>query len=170
MNFRLDKRFQKKAQGIFESYEFEVGILEDKPYRKPLRGERGQKGQDVLTKYAGTTVRKASRKNSDMTLSEISVMNRARYNYLVEPFRNMSPELKKLLEEFMGLLFGKTKERRLENTLQAIVRNPILKKEYGSNSRLTQTIKGFDHVMVDTAQFFKGIKARVRKVKRRGRG
>ena len=64
MNLRLDDRFKDSVRGTFEKYELQVGILEDSKYRKPLRGERGKKGKDVLTTYAGTKVRKASRSSS----------------------------------------------------------------------------------------------------------
>lgn len=162
---KLDSRFQKRIRGTFEKYEFEVGILDDKEHRTPMRGERGQKGQDVLTSFAGTKVRKASRKMSGIKLSEISKANRERYDYLRKPFQQENTDIARLIKDFFNFAFGKTERKRLENTLQAVVRNPILKKRYGRNSALTQKIKGFDHVMMDTAQFFKSIRARV-KVKR----
>lgn len=162
MNLRIDERFKNNVKGVFEKYEFEVGILEDKKYRKPLRGERGKKGQDVLTTYAGTKVRKASQKRTDIDISEISKENRERYDYLRKPFKTKSTEIQRLLNDFFEFAFGRTEAKRLENTLQAVVRNPILRKRYGSNSSLTKAIKGFDHVMIDTAQFFKAIKAKVK--------
>lgn len=165
MRLTLDNKFKKKIKGTFEKYEFEVGILEDKEHRKPMRGERGQKGQDVLTSFAGATVRKASRKLSGTKISEVSKANRDRYDYLRKPFRQKNTDIARLIKVFFQFAFGKSERKRLENTLQAVVRNPILKKRYGTNSSLTKTIKGFDHVMMDTAQFFKSIRARV-KVKR----
>lgn len=163
MRLELDDRFKNRIKGTFEKYELEVGILEDKKYRKPMRGERGKKGKDVLTQFAGTTVRKATQQRTDVSLSEISKANRERYDYLKKPFRSgKTPEIKKLLDDFFNFCFGRTESKRLENTLQAIVRNPILKKRYGQNSPLTKAIKGFDHIMMDTAQLFKAIGARVK--------
>lgn len=162
MQLTIDKRFKKHVKGVFEKYEFEVGIIEDKPYRKPARGERGLKGKDVLTTYAGTTVRKATRVKSDKMVSEVSKANRERYDYLQEPFRRKNTPIQRLIKQFFDFAFGRTEAKRLENTLQAVVRNPILSKQYGSNATLTKKIKGFDHVMVDTAQLFKAIRARVR--------
>lgn len=162
MIVKLDGRFKQNLKGVFGKYEFEVGILDDKKYRQPMRGERGKKGQDVLTQFAGVPVRKASRQDTDISLSEISRQNRERYNYLKRPFVKKTPEIKRLIDDFFGLAFGRTEAKRLQNTLQAVVRNPILKKKYGSNAPLTKKIKGFDHVMMDTAQFFKAIVARVK--------
>jgi hypothetical protein len=47
--------------------------------------------------------------------------------------------------------------------LQAIVRNPILRGDYGKNKKETIKRKGFDRYMIDTGQFFNSIIARVTK-------
>lgn len=169
MKLKLDKRFKKNIAGRFGKYEFEVGILEDKPYRKPMRGEPGLKGKDVLSNFAGGPVRKASRKASDIMISEVSKENRERlgFNYLSKPFENKSSDIMKFTAAFFDYAFGRTEQRRLTNLLQAIVRNPILKRDYGRNSELTQKIKGFDRYMIDTGQLFKNIKAKVTTVGRR---
>ncbi len=52
--------------------------------------------------------------------------------------------------------------KRCENLLQAIVRNPILRGEYGKQGRSTTRTKGFYSPMIDTAQLFKSIKASVK--------
>lgn len=167
MRLKLDKRFKNNIKGVFEKYEFEVGILNDAKYRKAKRGERGQKGQDVLTTFAGTKVRQATMKRTSTSMTEISREMRREYDYLQKPFKKMSTEMRRLIKDFFEFSFGRTEAKRLENTLQAIVRNPILKRKYGSNSELTQKIKGFDHPMIDTAQFFKAIEAKVKRVRRR---
>lgn len=163
MTIQLDKRFQKKVQGLFGKYEFEVGVLEDGPHRLAKRGARGLKGQDVLGSYAGGPVRKAG-KNSDQSISDVSKANRDRmgFNYLMRPFSKRSSDIIKFSNTFFQLVFGRSQAKRAENLLQAIVRNPILRGDYGSNSPLTQKIKGFDRLMIDTAQLFKSIKARVK--------
>lgn len=162
MRLELDKRFKKNVAGRFGKYNFEVGVLDDKPYRMPLRGERGKKGQDVLTQYAGGPIRKASRRSSGKTIAEVSEANRERMgmNYLTEPFKKRSSDIIKFSTEFFKLVFGRSQQRRCENLLQAIVRNPILRGDYGTNAPLTKKIKGFDRFMIDTAQLFKNIKSR----------
>lgn len=163
MKIALSKGLQKTLQGTFEKYEFEVGILEDKPHKLPVEWNHTQTNDsEVLTKYAGATVRKASRKNSDKTVAQVSKEMREKYDYLVAPFKKKDAAIQKLIKDFFKLAFGKSESKRLQNTLQAVVRNPILKKEYGPNTSATQRHKGFDHVMMDTAQFFKSIRARVR--------
>jgi hypothetical protein len=158
----LDKRFKKHVQGLFGKYDFQVGILDDKTYKKPATGKRGLHGQDVISTYAGGPVRKASTNNSPMAISDISKANRDRlgFNYLTKPFERRNSEIIKFANEFFKLIFGRSEKRRAENLLQAIVRNPILRGEYGKNSKVTQKIKGFDRPMIDTAQLFKAIKAK----------
>lgn len=55
-------------------------------------------------------------------------------------------------------------KKRLENLLQAIVRNPILRLEYGKNTATAADNKGFDRHLFDTGQMFKAITARAKRV------
>jgi len=164
LEIKLDKRFQKKIKGLFGKYELEVGVLQDKPYRLPKKGERGLGGAEVISYYAGGPVREKSFKSSGKTVAEISKANRERlgFNYLSSPFENKSSDIIRFSRGFFDLVFGRSQKKRVENLLQAIVRNPILRGEYGQNSPLTQKIKGFDRSMIDTGQLFKSLKARVR--------
>lgn len=169
MQLKLDPKFQKELRGRFGKYDFQVGILEDGPHMEAKRGKRGLKGQDVLSSYAGGPTRKKSTKQSGLTIAAVSAANMQRlgFNYLLEPFKKKSSDIVKFLDSFFKLAFGSSEKRRAENLLQAVVRNPMLRGDYGPNSPLTQRIKGFDRAMIDTAQLFKAIKA---VVKRRGRG
>ncbi len=161
MILKLDDRFKKNLQGRFGKYDFQVGILNDGPHKKPKRGVRGEKGQDVLSTYAGGPIRQKTSTDSGMSISDVSKANRDRlgFNYLSKPFEKKSSDIIKFTNEFFKLVFGHSQKRRAENLLQAIVRNPILRGDYGHNSRLTAKIKGFDRGMIDTAQLFKAITA-----------
>lgn len=169
MELKLDKRFKQNISGRFGKYTFQVGVLNDGPHREPRRGVRGLKGQDVISSYAGGPVRKASTKPGALTIAEVSAANREHlgFNYLTEPFKKRSSDIVKFTNEFFKLAFGRSEKRRAENLLQAVVRNPILREEYGTNSKITQRIKGFGRKMIDTAQLFKAIVAKctVRNVK-----
>lgn len=161
MQLKLDKRFKKNLEGRFGKYEFEVGILEDAPHKDPKTGQRGLKGKDVQTTYAGGPIRKKSNQQSGLMISDVSRENRERlgFNYLQRPFEKRTSDIIKFSNEFFKLAFGRSEKKRAENLLQAIVRNPILRGDYGGNSELTKKIKGFDRGMIDTAQLFKAIKA-----------
>lgn len=168
MNFALDKRFKKRVQGRFNRFQFEVGVLNDGPYKVPKRGVPGLKGADVITMYAGGPRRQVTNRPSGKSISDVSEANRERlgFNYLSKPFEDQNSEIIKFSKEFFKLAMGKSgaNEKRTVNLLQAIVRNPILRGEYGGpNSALTKRIKGFNRPMIDTAQLFKALRARMLK-------
>lgn len=163
MILQLDKRFQRNVRGKIEAYTFDVGILKDGPHKRPRIGARGKKGQDVQTSYAGGPIRKKSTRDSGQNISDVSRENRERlgFNYLTVPFKDKSSDVMRFTKRFFEVVTGRSQPKRLENLLQAIVRNPILRGDYGSNSAKTKKIKGFDRFMIDTAQLFKAITARV---------
>lgn len=163
-DMQLDKRFKKSMRASFNGFDIQVGILKDKPYLKPKRWTLENEtsgGKSDIGEYAGGMVRKTTRQPSGKTVADVSEANRKRlgFNYLSRPFERKTAEVVKFLDVFFNYAFGKSTKRRLENTLQACVRNPILRGEYGPQSDLTTTIKGFDRPMIDTAQLFKNIKA-----------
>lgn len=169
MKIQLDKRFTKKVQGMFGKYQFQVGVLQDAPHKEARRGERGKKGRDVISSYAGGPRRKVSNRESGLSIAQVSAENRKRlgFNYLTKPFEQRSSDIIKFTDSFFKLVFGRSEKKRCENLLQAIVRNPLLRGEVGTQSLLTTTIKGFYRPMIDTAQLFKAIRARCKVV---GRG
>lgn len=156
MKITLDKRFSKQAKGVFEKYEFQVGILEDAPHRKAKKG---------IKSYAGGPARKISSQASGLTISEVSERLRKHtgINFYTKPFNSKkNKDILAFIKVFFDLCAGRTEARRAENFLQAIVRNPILRGDYGSNSAVTVKIKGFDRFMIDTSQLFQSIKAKVK--------
>ena len=160
MKLTLDKRFKKRVRGMVQRHSFEVGVLEDKPHRQAQW--RTKENPNPTASYAGGSVRKTTRK-SYQTISEVSEHLRQflGFNYLTKPFQKKSSQILKFTNEFFKLTFGRSQKKRVENLLQAIVRNPMLRGDYGSNSKKAQKIKGFDRLTIDTGQLFKAIKARV---------
>ena len=54
-------------------------------------------------------------------------------------------------------------KQRILNGMRAVVRNPILRGEYGKNSAKWAAVKGFNDLLMMTGQFFKAIEARFKK-------
>lgn len=143
----------------FAPFSFQVGILQDGPHYAAAQGKK-------LKSFAGGPARRQTRV-VDGTLAGVSKDFRKflGFNYLTKPFQKRSPDMAKFVATFFQMALGDGKvrmKRRCENLLQAIVRNPILSGKYGRNRRVTAKIKGFNRKGIDTAQFFKAIKARVR--------
>lgn len=153
--------WEKRLSKRIEKYEFEVGILEDKEHKNPKTSTTF--GEQDLTSFAGGPARKKSSIGSGQKISEVFNANQMRMNtnLLLEPFENKSSDIVKFTKEFLKLVFDASYTRRVENLLQAVVRNPILRGDYGENSSFTADQKGFNRLLIDTAQTFKAIKARV---------
>lgn len=155
---KLDRRFRKQAKGVFEKYSFDVGILEDGPHKAALDKSQG------LKSYAGGPARKTSRQATS-TLSQVSERLRKStgINFYTKPFKSKkNKDILRFVDSFMKVCLGRSQPKRAENLLQAIIRNPILRGDYGRNSKATAQIKGFNRFMIDTAQVFKAIRAKVR--------
>jgi ribosomal protein L31E len=171
-------------KGKIEPYTFEIGILKDVPHRNPLGKKvfrartkaklkknlsgksKTTKLRPMLGKLAGGPVRRAG-KVGTQTVAQVSqsVRQQTGINYLRQPFKKKSDDAVKMLRTFWKLVFkeGKLKtKKRLENLLQAIVRNPLVRRTYGKNSKATIRTKGFDRKFIDTGQLFKNINAKVR--------
>lgn len=145
----------------------QVGILEDAPHFEPKeRGKGAANFRSNLSKYAGGDVRKKSTTAGPLTIAGVSAANRERLqiNYLTEPFKHRDSQIIQFSTAFFKMASGKatSMRKRCENLLQAIVRNPILRGEYGKQARSTTRSKGFYRPMIDTAQLFKSIKASVK--------
>lgn len=168
MNIKLSvgNSFAKKLQKRINGFEFQVGILEDGPHYNPVETKSIYDTPDLKT-YAGGPARKQTRTAGPLTIGEIFIKNmeRLNINLLQRSFQERNSDIIKFTNEFLKLAVKRTdiSVKRLENLLQAIVRNPILKQEYGQNSSIAADNKGFDRHLIDTAQMFKAITARMTK-------
>lgn len=158
------RSWTKKLQGRIQSYEFEVGVLDDKDHLLPV--EHGLFEEPQTRTYAGGPVRKQTREKSGVSIGQVLVnnMERLNINLLSDPFQRESAELIRFTRAFLKSALAKSSMKRVENLLQAVVRNPILREEYGPNSSSTADAKGFDRHLFDTGQMFKAIKARAKRV------
>lgn len=169
---KLDNRFKKSMSGKYGDYDIEVGVIKDSKYKKPQRWKLGDEmntttgsRQSALSYYAGGLIRKKSRTDSGKNISDVSEANRERLgvNFYTKPFRDRTKEVEFFIKNFFNYVWGRTTNKRLENSLQACVRNPITRGEYGKQSSLTTAIKGFYRPMIDTGQLHKAIKAQVKR-------
>jgi len=161
---KLDGRFVKQLKKQIKKHSVEVGILENKVH-KPARPKTAG-----LKSLAGGPARRTGRGKTGLMMRQVSKSLRKRLgiNYLRKPFRMKSnKDIRRFALQFVRSLVSPTgairEVKRLENLLQAIVRNPITRGDYGGNRPATAKAKGFNRLMIDTGQLFNSIKARVRK-------
>lgn len=165
MNIKLGSDWSKKLAGQIDGWEFEVGVIEDKPHYEPVESKLF--GKPALKSYAGGPAQQQSRKVGPLSTGEVLVenMKRLNINLLQRPFRERNSDILKFTDAFLKLALKRPgmSIKRVENLLQAIVRNPILKQEYGENKSATADAKGFNRHLIGTAQMFKAIIAKATK-------
>lgn len=163
MNISLGNSWHKKLTKSINDTSFEVGILDDKPHKNPVSSSINKPPD--LRNYAGGPIRKTSAEFSGLSIGDVFTenMERTNRNFLLLPFQKENSDILKFTDAFLKYIVGRAgvSVKRVENLLQAIVRNPILKEEYGNNKAVTADIKGFDRHLFDTGQTFKAIKARM---------
>lgn len=163
MKLQIGKSWGQKLQKQVGRYAVEVGVLEEKPHMNPV--EHGLFEEPLLKSYAGGPVRRTSRVPGPNTIGDVLVQNmeRLNINILLRPFQEKNSDILKFTNYFLKYIVGGlgASQKRVENLVQAIVRNPILKQEYGPNSPQTADAKGFNRHLFDTGQVFKNIKARI---------
>lgn len=179
VEMKFKRPLSRQLKRAAENYPMAVGILPEDatrehfpPVQTGLFGIDGVKanGKKIENPYkafpAGGTARKIDRTGgADGTIGGIFVeaQEKNNVNLLTAPLdRPQSRDIQNLLKQFFKIL-GDTKKpvRRLQNAVQALIRNPITRGDYGKNRRATAEAKGFDTLFVDTGQLFQAIKARV---------
>lgn len=179
----IDGRFRKRLVTVFKGHKADVGVLADKPHKAPLgakvvakraanklnkSGSRLGLAQAFATarfkSFAGGLARKTGSK-SYQTVAEVSESLRqvTGINFYTRPWKlKTNREILKFTQSYVKLFLRKgVTTKQVENLLQAVVRNPILRGDYGRNTRATAKAKGFNRFMIDTAQLFQNITAKV---------
>tara|TARA_R110000787_G_scaffold130064_4_gene241994 strand:- start:1428 stop:1895 length:468 start_codon:yes stop_codon:yes gene_type:complete len=153
---KIDSDISKIISKKIGSYNFEVGILENK--NKKIADHKGS------ANYAGMEVSATKGTSNKLTVADVAKYTDDRFDWLARSFtRPNNSDVKRVVEELANQVFekGSKSKKRLENAVQAVVRNPILRGDYGKNKSSTIKSKGFDKLGIDTAQLFKSIKAKV---------
>jgi len=150
------KNIAKKMSKDLGIYKFEVGILKDEP--KKLANHKAS------ANYAGMKVSGSKGRSSKLSVAEVAKYTDKRFKWLKKPFTEKgNKEVIEVVKELSKQAFGKGSKdkKRLENAVQAVIRNPILRGDYGQNKTSTAKAKGFNKLGIETAQMFKSIKAKI---------
>lgn len=149
------KNLLRKLAYKLDKYEVEVGILENSKRRKPIFGK--------FKSYAGKKLLREG-KVSDVSMVEVAEQLDKKFKWLRNPFLSVNnKEIVAVLNDIVKDMNGKGQPQRILNGFQAVVRNPILRGDYGRNSTRWAREKGFSQLLMLTGQFFRNIKARFKK-------
>lgn len=150
------KGLSKKMQYQLGKYETEVGLLSDTARKEPKYG--------AFKQYAGKTLLQISHKKSTVTNVQVAEKLDKQYKWLASPFLNPNnKEVVDVVNEIVADMNQQGDKQRILNGMRAVVRNPILRGEYGKNSAKWAAVKGFNDLLMMTGQFFKAIEARFKK-------
>jgi hypothetical protein len=152
---KIKSDISKKIAKEIGLYNFEVGILKNE--QKKLANRK------ATTSFAGLKVSATKGRSTKLTVAEVAKYTDNRFKWLKKPFTVAgNKEVLEVIKEISSQVFGKksTDNKRLENAVQAVIRNPILRGDYGDNAKSTMKVKGFNKLGIDTAQMFKNIKAK----------
>lgn len=143
----------KKIAFKLDKYEVEVGLLHNKVRKKPILGQ--------YKNYAGKRLLREGKISTGAKMVELAKILDKKYKWLRKPFLIANnKEVVAVLNDIVKDMNGQDLKKRILNGFQAVVRNPILRGEYGINGDKWAKKKGFNSLLMMTGQFFKSINAR----------
>ena len=155
--------------GVFTS--IKAASIDHKKGTRPLPNQSDTGGKQQLTRY----IRRKGRQSNPKLTQVAAWVDKRRRGQMFAQFNIKAAhnaDVLRVADEFAQILAEYIDQgkptlrtvRRLENTCQALVRNPILAHRYGKNKPSTIKNKGFDAYGIATGTLFDNITAvRVRK-------
>ena len=136
-----------------ERFTAQAGILADGPEKKWKRERKN---------FYGGPANKIAGVDTKSSIREVFAKLNLRYQLLLAPWRNAnSKEQVQVAKELVNSLnAGGKPTNAMRNAIQAVIRGPIQRGEYGNNSKGWAAIKGFNRLMINTGTLFRAIKAR----------
>lgn len=156
INIKLDEDFLKENVRDFESQRLRIGILDDAFARKARSKREG------FAKLEDTGInRRKIKGKSKLPMKDLAKILDTEYGVFSNAVNNANNlDLNLVTQELIKAFSnGTVSKRRIINAAEALIQNPILRREFGSNSKSTQQVKGFDRPIIDTGAFYSSIKA-----------
>ena len=150
MKIKIEKPLFKALTAELGKYEIRVGVDDTKPRKK-------MKEPKELRKYAGVEVYKiTSKTDNGKTNVEIAGELDAAFQWLRTPWLGggENKDVVLVVNDILSNIRGQGDRQRILNAAQAVVRNPILRGDYGKHTDANRPF------LMRTGQFFKAILAR----------
>lgn len=159
IEINLGDDFLEANVKAFESQRVRVGVL-DEFQMAAIPAKEKDRGLKTL-RGTGEKARKIRTRSKTLSLRQLAVYLDSQYGVFTNAISNannldLNQVTQEMIKAFTG---GDVEKRRIENAAIALIRNPIMRKDFGSNNRRTSRVKTFDWPMVDTGTFFLNIKA-----------
>ncbi len=173
LDIDLDFTNLEKEVQEFNSHHIRIGVLDKSKttrqadHSKPLKSFQGKEASRVMVGNKGHSTLKLS-KLAEYMDGRYGVFSKAENNFNNADVVRVTNEL---IQMFNAGDASPELIRRIESAARALVRNPIMRKDFGSNALATikggvgyngyrTQGKGFDWPMIDTGTFFNSIKAK----------
>lgn len=156
LNIEIKGTFLDHEVRAFESQRVTVGIItDDEMARNAQPKSKGFKN------FPTGKALKIKSKSKKLTMKSLVKMLDKKYGFISNAAINeKNADLILVMNELKRIFDGKVNPRRIENGAIALVRNQIMRKDFGNNKQSTVNQKGFDQPLVRTGAMFKSIKAR----------
>lgn len=157
LQFQATESLYSFLQKRIRRYDVMAGVVEDGPEKKWKRERKD---------FHGGPANKTAGNSKKSTLREVFAKWNLRYQLLLAPLR---AEGNKDVVEVIGRMVadlgtsGRQRQQFL-NAVQALIRNPIMRGDYGKNSKEWAKAKGFNRLLINTGAMFNAIKARFKNV------
>lgn len=173
LEIELDFTNLEKEVKTFNQHHIRIGILNKEKvarraaHNEPLKPFQGKQASQAMKGNKGKTQIKLTQLAKYLD-TQYGVFSKAKYHFANQDVIRVTNELVRLFNAGNQSL---EQIRRIESAARALIRNPIMRKEFGSNARTTiyggigyngHPIGGkqFDWPMVDTGTFFTSIQAK----------
>lgn len=155
LNIELDGNFLEDEIKEFEKQRVTVGVL-DKSKNAAISKNKG----DGLKNFQGGKAMKIKKRDKAFPMYQLADFLDYNYGFISNAAENPNnKDLVVVMNELKKIFDGNVNPRRIENGAIALVRNQILRKDFGSNKESTKDNKGFDMPLVRTGALFNSIKA-----------
>ena len=152
---KLNESFLDKEVKEFEAQRVTVGVLDKSKYAAIAKPKSAG-----LKSMKGIPASYIKRRDKSFPMWQLADFLDYHYGFISKAAINPNnADLVLVMNELKKIFDGKVNPKRIENAAIALVRNQILRKDFGSNAESTEKQKGFDMPLVRTGALFSSIKA-----------
>lgn len=152
---KLNESFLDKEVKEFEAQRVTVGVLDKSKYAAIAKPKSAG-----LKSMKGIPASYIKKRDKSFPMWQLADFLDYHYGFISKAAINPNnADLVLVMNELKRIFDGKVNPKRIENAAIALVRNQILRKDFGSNAESTEKQKGFDMPLVRTGAMFSSIKA-----------
>lgn len=152
---KLKGDFMKDEVDKFEAQRVTVGILD-----KSKNAAIAKPKSAGLKTVGGAPASYIKKRDKSFPLWQLADFLDYNYGFISNAAKNPeNTDLLRVMDELKKIFDGNVNPKRIENGAIALVRNQILRRDFGSNADSTVKQKGFDMPLMRTGAMFSSIKA-----------